>query len=214
METSIIIILLIVGAFIFLKSDKTGDKKDTDWNIDDFIINDEQENDTPVKKEEDTTDRLLSLQEIKDLSTTEVLARTLYGEGRGEDNSELYKIGEVILNRRKDYHFPFSIKEVCLEKWQFSCWNSLYKDILKNNHKVVRQVNINTNRFTEIKNIARDIITNSFPKKLPKDTLYYFIPASSDIINNGILVSSEQNWKEGLKVVYKGDKHYFFKEYL
>lgn len=59
----------------------------------------------------------------KDLET---LAKTIYGEARGE----LYKFGiasliavaNVIVNRKKK-NFAKSIYDVCTSPYQFSCWN-------------------------------------------------------------------------------------------
>lgn len=54
----------------------------------------------------------------------EILARTLFGEARGEALSGKVAVAQVILNRaRKGGWFGSSIKEVCLKPWQFSCWN-------------------------------------------------------------------------------------------
>ncbi|MBY0281706.1 MAG: cell wall hydrolase [Alphaproteobacteria bacterium] len=60
----------------------------------------------------------------------DILARTLYGEGRGEYNkpdgglAALIAIGNVIMNRVKTGGwFGRSIAEVCQKPWQFSCWN-------------------------------------------------------------------------------------------
>ena len=55
----------------------------------------------------------------------DTLARTIYGEARGESLSGRVAIANVILNRikRKSW-FGKTVKEVCLKPWQFSCWNS------------------------------------------------------------------------------------------
>ncbi len=60
---------------------------------------------------------------------TETLARTIYGEGRGELVRGQEAIASVIINRvrraeeRGGYWWGNSIIEVCLRPWQFSCWN-------------------------------------------------------------------------------------------
>lgn len=53
----------------------------------------------------------------------EVLARTLYGEARGEEEPGLRAICEVVLNRAADTRWPDKIAAVCLQTKQFSCWN-------------------------------------------------------------------------------------------
>lgn len=58
----------------------------------------------------------------------DVLARTIYGEARGEYKksglSPLIAIANVVMNRISlRTWFGVSIKEVCQKPWQFSCWN-------------------------------------------------------------------------------------------
>ncbi len=61
---------------------------------------------------------------------TEILARTLYGEARGETVRGKEAVAAVILNRvrrsveRGGYWWGDDIAGVCLKPWQFSCWNS------------------------------------------------------------------------------------------
>ena len=60
----------------------------------------------------------------------DILARTIYGEARGEYEgidggiSALIAVGNVVMNRVKvQGRYGKSIQEVCLKPWQFSCWN-------------------------------------------------------------------------------------------
>ncbi len=64
------------------------------------------------------------------LSNQDVLARTLYGEARGQPIKGLEAVANVIMNRVQfamgaGGHFWWgnSIKSVCLKPMQFSCWN-------------------------------------------------------------------------------------------
>jgi len=58
----------------------------------------------------------------KDIDT---LARTIYGEARGESPEGRLLVAFVILNRWKtNYRRKDTIEQVCLDPWQFSCWNS------------------------------------------------------------------------------------------
>ncbi|MGH0002624.1 cell wall hydrolase [Pseudovibrio ascidiaceicola] len=52
-----------------------------------------------------------------------VLARTLYGEARGESWQGKQAVANVVMNRVKSRRFPNTIERVCLQPWQFSCWN-------------------------------------------------------------------------------------------
>jgi spore germination cell wall hydrolase CwlJ-like protein len=56
----------------------------------------------------------------------DILARTIYGEGRGElyrfGIASLIAIANVVVNR-KNKNFAKTIADVCLAPLQFSCWN-------------------------------------------------------------------------------------------
>ena len=53
-----------------------------------------------------------------------VLARTIYGEARGEDEETKRAVANVVINRVKDPKWwGKTIKEVCLVRKQFSCFN-------------------------------------------------------------------------------------------
>lgn len=60
----------------------------------------------------------------------DILARTIYGEARGESISGQEAIASVVLNRvriarqRGGYWWGNTIAEVCQKPWQFSCWNA------------------------------------------------------------------------------------------
>lgn len=65
-----------------------------------------------------------SVRDPKDLSDLETFALTLYGEARGEPIAGKVAVANVILNRwHTGYRHKMNVKDVCLDKWQFSCWN-------------------------------------------------------------------------------------------
>lgn len=84
-----------------------------------------------------TPDKLFDTETLKDETLIEarrrravdVLARTLYGEARGETVRGKEAVACVIVNRaqrakdRGGYWWGNSIEEVCQKPWQFSCWN-------------------------------------------------------------------------------------------
>jgi len=59
----------------------------------------------------------------------DVLARTIYGEARGEYGGQagmasLVAVGNVVMNRlTAGGRYGKTIQEVCQKPWQFSCWN-------------------------------------------------------------------------------------------
>lgn len=63
------------------------------------------------------------------LDEVEILAKTLYGEARGESVAGIEAVANVILNRVKyamhkgSHWWGNSIIEVCKKPFQFSCWN-------------------------------------------------------------------------------------------
>lgn len=58
-----------------------------------------------------------------------ILARTIYGEARGESVRGKEAVAAVVMNRfrrareRGGYWWGDTVGEVCLRPWQFSCWN-------------------------------------------------------------------------------------------
>ncbi|WP_109315000.1 cell wall hydrolase [Pseudovibrio ascidiaceicola] len=52
------------------------------------------------------------------------MARTIYGEARGEPYSGKVAVANVIMNRVRSYRYPSTVEGVCLQPWQFSCWNA------------------------------------------------------------------------------------------
>lgn len=53
----------------------------------------------------------------------EVLARTLYGEARGERREGIEAVAAVMMNRLKAGRWGKRAASVCLARKQFSCWD-------------------------------------------------------------------------------------------
>ncbi len=59
----------------------------------------------------------------------DIMARTLYGEARGEGLKGIEAVASVIMNRvrigreKGGYWWGDSVETVCLKPFQFSCWN-------------------------------------------------------------------------------------------
>ena len=63
------------------------------------------------------------------LNDIDTLARTIWGEARGESISGQEAVASVIMNRvsfskrRGRYWWGNNVTDVCRAPWQFSCWN-------------------------------------------------------------------------------------------
>jgi len=70
-----------------------------------------------------------SMQHFYDEITVDVLARTLWGEARGQGSAGLQAVANVVLNRVKvadekgKFWWGNNIIQVCQKPYQFSCWN-------------------------------------------------------------------------------------------
>lgn len=59
----------------------------------------------------------------------DILARTIWGEARGEGTAGMHAVAAVILNRveisrkYKNFWWGRNVTEICRKPYQFSCWN-------------------------------------------------------------------------------------------
>lgn len=85
----------------------------------------------------------------------DVLARTLWGEARGEPTKQGREaIASVVLNRtKKPKRFGGTVKEVCKQRKQFSCWNSGDPNLPK-----LLKVTMNDPIFAECMKIAKTAV--------------------------------------------------------
>ena len=58
---------------------------------------------------------------VKLTRETKIIAITILAEARGEGQGGMYAVGAVIAQRA--FERKRTPAEVCLKKWQFSCWN-------------------------------------------------------------------------------------------
>lgn len=61
---------------------------------------------------------------VRALAPSHVVALTAYGEARGEPLEGVVAVLQVIRNRVRDRRWPASWEGVCLQPFQFSCWNA------------------------------------------------------------------------------------------
>ena len=91
----------------------------------------------------------------------DVLARTLYGEARGETRQGREAVACVIINRaRRGGWWGSTIEDVCRKKWQFSCWNAHDP-----NRRKIEVVDTNDACFAECLEIARRAIDGRLPDR-------------------------------------------------
>lgn len=58
-------------------------------------------------------------------SDQDILARTIWGEARGDGSRGMQAVANVVMNRvRKGGWWGATVKAVCLKPYQFSCWNA------------------------------------------------------------------------------------------
>lgn len=95
----------------------------------------------------------------------DVLARTLYGEARGEYEridggvASLLAVAHVIKNRAsKGGWFGRSIQDVCLKPKQFSCWNSGDP-----NREILMNVSAGDEVFSQCLLVAEKTLMNAWP---------------------------------------------------
>ncbi len=108
------------------------------------------------------------------LSEVEVLARTLYGEARGEELAGIEAVASVILNRvafakrRGRYWWGNDVKSVCLKPAQFSCWNEADP-----NRKRLLALNPRDPAYRLCKRIAKRAVAGELPDQTDGATHYH-----------------------------------------
>ena len=98
-----------------------------------------------------------------------ILARTIYGETRGEGEGAKIAVANVIMNRVKDPKWwGNTVKEVCLVKNQFSCFN--FGDP---NFSELINVTIKNKVFQECFGIAYSVMKGFIPDNTNGATHYH-----------------------------------------
>ena len=100
-------------------------------------------NETPAHKKESTS------------KETKIIAITILAEARGEGQGGMYAVGAVIAQRA--FEGKRTPTEVCLKKWQFSCWNGKRLKDLEHLLKVP-QADYAINLAKNIKLLSRDYV--------------------------------------------------------
>lgn len=96
----------------------------------------------------------------------DVLARTIWGEARGESLSGKEAVANVVMNRLKHanrrgkFWWGNSLEEICKKPYQFSCWNENDPNYLK-----IIAVKEEDSQFVICQRIARRALNGILPDK-------------------------------------------------
>lgn len=124
----------------------------------------------------------------------EVLARTLFGEARGESREGKEAVAAVIVNRLKIGRWGKNAASVCLAKKQFSCWNDA-----DGNRPKMAAVTLADPAFAECMEIATAALDGSLEDRT-KGSLHYHVEALSPF------------WAYRKSPVYRTGNHVFYND--
>lgn len=133
---------------------------------------------------------------VNDLDT---LARTLFGEAESRNEKDAVAIACVIMNRVALPNWPDTVAEVCLQPWQFSCWN-------QNDPNRTRILNAKGPWFERCREIASWAI-KGFPEDPTNRATHYYAT-----------YVKKPKWARGKTPVYEvehtstGHAHLFFND--
>jgi len=116
------------------------------------------------------------IDQLRAKDNAEILALTIYGEARGEfarmegGLPALIAVANVVCNRLKQpERYGTSIKDVCLKKWQFSCWNDNDPNLQLLLSAQVNQDNL----FQRCLEVARNVMAQIWPD-ITKGANHYY----------------------------------------
>ncbi len=131
----------------------------------------------------------------------DILARTIYGEARGEYKDfeggivSLIAVGNVVMNRLKAKSwYGQSIEEVCLKPKQFSCWNEGDP-----NHPILMRPEITDPVFTLCFQVAQKVTSQEWPD-LTKGSDHY----------HAVTLPTLPTWARNHKPKARFGKHVFY----
>lgn len=150
------------------------------------------------KKSKDKTEKQKQQEYYRELEI-DVLARTIFGEARGEPVEGMEAVASVVLNRvriaqkRGRYWWGNNIIGVCQKPYQFSCWN-------KNDPSYHRLTNVTEQNihFATSVRIARRAVIGALKDKTNGATHYH-----ADYV--------KPYWSRGEKPVKVISRHIFYK---
>lgn len=127
-----------------------------------------------------------------------VAALTVYGEARGEGTEGMAGVAWVIRNRKEDRRWPPNYLDVCLQPWQFSCWN----DDDPNREKLAK-VNFRDRHFKEAFSIAVITLLSNCTADITSGANHY--------LHWKLAQSNPPSWYKEDKITEKIRNHVFLK---
>lgn len=139
------------------------------------------------------------------MSDLDILARTIYGEARGEGAEGMEAVACVVMNRYRSHKWYCgytwkngmkvpSVAQTCLKRWQFSCWNKNDPNLDK-----VLRVTAQDKLFQECLLVAERAISGEL-KDFTNGAVYYH---SKNI---------KPQWAKGRFPCYEVKNHLFYRE--
>ncbi len=146
---------------------------------------------------------------VVDENDVDIMARTIYGEARGEPDEGKIAVGWTIMNRvafaqaQGGYWWGNTIRDVCLKPWQYSCWNpnDPNSELIKS---VTPEKDPEYPAFSKCLDVARDVISGRVPDPVDGATHYY----ATWLWNAG----QAPSWAEDGTYVAQIGGHYFYKD--
>lgn len=139
---------------------------------------------------------------VVDEEEIDVMARTIYGEARGEYGridgglASLIAVGNVVMNRvQQKTWFGRTVREVCLKPYQFSCWNENDP-----NREKLCGVSSDNQVFAQCLDVAKAVVARRYPD-LTKGSDHYY---SNDLV-------FPPKWAYEANECVRIGKHRFFK---
>ena len=122
------------------------------------------------------------------------LARTLYGEVRGESTNTKEAVAWTIRNRAEDKNR--TIKEVVTQKWQYSCWNEDDPNFqaVTNPEEHSSQSVVDSKAWDECKKVAAEVLAAPKEEDITKGATHYYDDSISP--PNWTIPENEPNAKE------------------
>jgi|TARA_R110000850_G_scaffold39236_1_gene102001 hypothetical protein len=103
------------------------------------------------------------------MNDLETLARTIYGEAETNDREDAVAIANVILNRTDLPNWPDTVAAVCMQSWQFSCWNA---DNPRRQHLLEVKV-ADSPQYSMCVDVATEVMNGTDDDPTSRSTHYY-----------------------------------------